>query len=85
LRLNIHKGMNLMKIVNIKWIDSSTAPIGWEYRDELLPLKPAICETVGYVTEKTKQYITICSTISETQILGRITIPRKSILKMSKL
>lgn len=77
--------MKPLKIVKIKWIDSSTAPTGWEYRDELSSLNPAICETVGYVTEKTKQYVTICSTVSEAQILGRITIPRKSILKINKL
>lgn len=73
-----------MKIVKVKWIDSAGGINGWEYLEELPPLKPATCNTIGYLLENNHEYITIASTISQTQVLGRITIPKCAILKIKE-
>ena len=72
-------------IVEVKWLDSKGVTTGWEYIDELQSLKPAECKTVGYLIERTKQYITVAQSVSEEQLLARITIPVCSIIKMKKL
>ena len=70
-----------MKIIRIKWIDSVTGSNQWEYKEDLETLKPSICHSVGFLVESDGTYTTICSSDSETQILGRITIPNVAILK----
>jgi hypothetical protein len=77
--------MNNKRLILIKWIDSKGITSGWEYKDGLPPLKPCVCKTVGYVTEKTKTYITVVQTVSKDQVLGRITIPLKAILKTKRV
>ena len=67
------------RIVKIEWLDSKAAPHEWEYRDDLGSLAPVSCITVGFILEQTKDYVTVAHTISENQILGRLTIPRISI------
>lgn len=64
------------KIIIIKWLDSKAAPHEWEYRDDLGTLEPVTCTTLGFIVKETKDYITIAHTISDNQVLGRITIPR---------
>jgi hypothetical protein len=76
---------NKEKKVEIEWIDSKSGNAGWEYTDELSPLLPAKCKTIGFLLEDTPKYKTVAPTISETQILGRIVIPSCSILKVRKL
>ncbi len=74
-----------MKKVEIEWIDSKSAVNEWEYLDGLEPLKPPICQSVGYLIEETPEYKTIVHTISTSQILGRITIPKRCIKKVKVL
>ena len=64
-----------MKIVRIEWIDSKSGPKGWEYLEEIEPVEPASCESVGFLIDEKDTYKTIAPTIGEGQVLGRITIP----------
>ena len=73
------------RIVKIEWLDSKAAPHEWEYRDDLGLLEPVICTTSGFILNETKDYVTVAHTISENQILGRITIPRRCIKKQRNL
>lgn len=74
-----------MKLVFIKWLDSKSGPAGWEYLEDLDPLIPVTCKSVGFLIEDNKLYKTIASTVGGGQVLGRITIPSCSILKLQLL
>jgi hypothetical protein len=74
-----------MKKVEIEWIDSKSGPNEWEYIDELEPLLPVICKTTGYILEETPDYKTIAHTVSNDQVVGRISIPNNCIRKVKKL
>ncbi len=63
----------------IGWSDSKGITNEWEYKEELEPLLPCQCLSSGFLLEKTKEYTTIAQSISETQIIGRLTIPNCSI------
>jgi len=69
----------LRTLVEIKWSDSKAGEPIWEYYDELEPLMPALCNSVGYLLDDNKDYKTLAQTISNNQVLGRITIPVCSI------
>ena len=77
--------MIIMKKVEIKWIDSKAGKNEWEYIDDLEPLPPVICRSVGFLIEDTPKYKTIVHTINTNQILGRITIPKCCIKKIKVL
>jgi len=77
--------VNLNDLVWIKWSDSVVATEGWEDKNELESQVPAECDSVGFVTEGTVGHITICQTNSETQVLGRMTIPAVSIQTIKRL
>ena len=64
------------KLLEIKWVDSATATNSWEYRDEIRPLKPCRVVSVGFILEDKPEYITLAQSVSRSQVLGRITIPR---------
>ena len=61
-------------IVLIEWADSCGHE-RWEFLDEIEPMPPHICHTVGYLMDNKKDYKTIASSLSKTQVLGRLTIP----------
>lgn len=71
-----------MKLIYIKWIDA-VADAEWQQKDEYE--KPHICETVGYVQKKTKEYYVVASTISGDHTNARITIPNKWILQIKNV
>jgi len=71
--------------VEIEWIDSKSGPNEWEYIDDLKPLLPVICKTTGFLLEETPEYKAIAHTISNDQVVGRITIPKTCIRKVKKL
>ena len=73
------------KKVQIEWIDSKSGPDGWERFDDLAPLEPIKCKTVGYLMEDTDDYKIIASTISENFVLGRLAIPSVCVLKIKVL
>jgi hypothetical protein len=74
-----------MKILKIKWIDSKAAPNEWEYRDDIDPLEPTVCTSIGFLVEETPTYKTLAHSVSDNQICGRITIPVSSIQKCKQL
>jgi len=70
------------EIVVVKWLDSYGMTGEWERRDELETLLPAVCVSAGHVLEQTDSYITLAMTVSDRQVLGRLTIPRAAIIQM---
>ncbi len=71
-------------IVLIEWADSKGME-RWEYLDEIEPMPPCICSTVGFIIEDNKDYKTIALGLSDTQVLGRMTIPMGCIRNIKKL
>lgn len=73
------------KLVKIDWLDSKGIINEWEYIDEIEPLKPCICTSVGYLIDDTDDYKTIVQTISDSQLIGRMTIPACSIKEIVEI
>ena len=71
-------------IVLIEWVDSKGME-RWEYLDEIEPMPPCVCYSVGFIIEDTTDYKTIALGLSETQVLGRTTIPSGCIRSIKKL
>jgi hypothetical protein len=71
-------------IVLIEWVDSKGME-RWEYLDEIEPLKPCICQSVGFMIEDATDYKTIALGLSDSQVLGRTTIPSGCIKRVRKL
>ncbi len=71
-------------IVLIEWVDSKGMN-RWEYLDELEPMPPCICYSVGFIIDDSPDYKTIALGLSETQVLGRTTIPSCCIRSLKKL
>lgn len=72
------------KLVYIEWIDSKGVTSRWEYLDDLEPLKPCICKSIGYLIDDNKDYKTIAQTLSDTQLVGKMSIPTKAIIRIRK-
>jgi len=72
------------KIVLIEWLDSKGME-RWEYLDELEPMQPCLCRSVGFLIENKKSHKTIALGLSDTQVLGRTTIPSGCIKSIKKL
>jgi len=75
----------LHKLIYIKWLDSKGLTSEWEFWDEIEPLKPTVCISVGFLIDNNNQYKTLATTISKNQVFGRITIPACSIIKVKEL
>lgn len=73
------------KMILIEWLDSKGITSQWEYLDEIESLKPSVCHSVGFLIEETEGYKTIAQGISDTQVIGRTTIPSCSILSLKEL
>ncbi len=71
-------------IVLIEWVDSKGME-RWEYLDGLEPMPPCVCYSVGFLIEDNKDYKTIALGLSDTQVLGRTTIPTGCIKDLKKL
>jgi len=71
-------------IVLIEWVDSKGLE-RWEYLDEIEPLPPCTCYTVGFMIDDSDEYKTLALGLSETQVLGRTTIPISCIKSIKKL
>ena len=69
--------------VYIKWRDSFGGAESWADRGE--KNKPVIVESVGAVLHEEKMFIQIAGTVSDTQCLGSLTIPRAAILVKEEL
>ena len=62
-------------IVLIEWVDSAGSIERWEFLDDIEPILPHVCYSVGYLFVDEEDYKTLISNASETQVMGRITIP----------
>ncbi|MFA5377209.1 MAG: hypothetical protein WC455_15775 [Dehalococcoidia bacterium] len=71
-------------IVLIQWVDSKGME-RWEYLDEIEPMPPANCLSVGFLIEDNPDYKTIALGLGTTQVLGRTTIPAGCIKKITRL
>ncbi len=71
-------------IVLIEWVDSKGME-RWEYLDEINPLLPDTCYSVGFLIEDHPDYKTIALGLGTTQVLGRTTIPTGCIKSIKKL
>ena len=75
----------ITQIVLIDWIDSKGITDKWEHLDGLKPMTCCICRTIGFVLDETDDYVTIAQSITlieneeESQVLGRMSIPKVSI------
>jgi len=76
---------NNKKFVLIEWLDSRGVTFEWEYIDEVKPLKPCKCSSVGFLLEDNEDYKTIVQTISEDQLIGRMSIPTRSIIRIKEI
>lgn len=72
------------EIVLIEWFDAKGVQ-RWEYLDEIEPMPSCLCYSVGFIIEDTTDYKTIALGLSETQVLGRTTIPTGCIRRIEKL
>ncbi len=72
------------EIVLIEWVDSKGLE-RWEYLDEIEPLPPCVCYSVGFIIEDSIDYKTLALGLTETQVLGRTTIPSGCIRSIKKL
>ena len=71
-------------IILIEWSDSKGME-RWEYLDEIEPIPPCVCSAVGFLIEDNPDYKTIALGLSDTQVLGRTTIPVGCIKSIKKL
>jgi hypothetical protein len=78
---------NIIKLnpVSITWVDSKGVTGDWEYLEDLSPLTPCVCTSIGYLLEDKKEYKTLVQTKSANQIVGKICIPSCSIKKIKKI
>jgi len=71
-------------IVLIEWVDSK-GMTNWEDIEGLEAMPPCVCYTVGFLLDDNKDYKTLSLTLSESQVLGRLTIPTVCIKKVTRL
>ena len=71
-------------IVLIEWLDSKGME-RWEYLDEIEPMLPGECYAAGFIIEDNSDYTTIALAVTDTQVLGRMTIPAGCIKSVKRL
>jgi len=74
-----------MKKVYIEWLDSKSGPTEWEYLEDIESLQPVSCQSIGFLLEDNEKYKTLASTVSGSQVWGRITILTCSIIDFKVL
>lgn len=77
--------MKNYKPVIIEWVDSKGSTSGWEHLEDVEPILPAECASIGFLFEDKKEYKTLLQSVGSGQILGRITIPTRAIKRITKL
>jgi hypothetical protein len=73
------------KLILIEWLDSQGITNQWEYLNEIEPMKPSRCFSAGFLIEETDQYKTIAQGLSESQVIGRMTIPLCAIQRITEI
>lgn len=77
--------MNMEDLVLVEWVDSRAGGDGWELRSEIEDCPPVHCMTVGFVLDRGRNYVTLAPTVSDSQVLGRLTIPRRAIIRTTAI
>lgn len=67
------------KRIVIEWVDSKGITSSWEDRDDLEPMGVCLCKTIGFIIESTDEYVTVAQSVTDDQVLGRMSIPTVSI------
>jgi len=76
-----------MKLVYIRWIDSSGTTGIWNSPEQILNSSSSLhCVSVGWVLGEDKQSITFVAHLSKTGTAGGdLTIPKRAILSMKEI
>ncbi len=72
------------EVVLIEWLDSKGME-RWEHLDDIESMPPCTCYAVGFLIDGNDEYTTLALGLSETQVLGRTTIPAGCIKSIKKL
>jgi hypothetical protein len=73
------------KLIFLEWLDSKGITNQWEYFDDIEPMKPSKCFSVGFLIEETDEYKTIAQSLNASQVIGRMTIPRCAIQRITEI
>ena len=71
--------------VEITWVDSKGIGGDWVHWEDVEPMPPAECMSIGYIIEETADYVTIAQSATDTQVLGTMTIPKCAITEINTL
>lgn len=74
-----------MKLVEIWWRDSKGVTSEWEFKEDIKPMEPATVYSVGYMLDDNDLFKTIVQSKTETQVMGRLTIPAGCIKEITVL
>jgi len=67
----------------VYWLDAKVpAQGGWEDLATVMPLLPLQCVSAGFVQAEDDQSIVLLQTMGETELQGRIVIPRGAVEKV---
>jgi hypothetical protein len=73
------------KLILIEWLDSKGITNQWEYLNEIQSMKPSRCFSIGFLIEETDQYKTIAQGLNASQVIGRMSIPRCAIQRITEI
>lgn len=69
-------------LVIVEWADSCALKAGvWSDPDELAPIHPSRCVSVGWVFAETKDHVVLFAHGNEHQVGGELCIPKSAIVK----
>ena len=82
------KPINFDKVI-ISWLDINSCDNAWNTEEDLKDLVPAMCTTIGYLYEETKDWVKTFATYSfntdSLDVGDCVVIPRGVILSIKKL
>ncbi len=67
--------------VRVKWTDAAGYH-GWQSLD--FRPGPAPCETIGYLVERTDEYITVAHTMSDEGMADVVVIPKRCLISVGR-
>jgi len=83
--VNLKRQLMKYKLILIEWLDSKGITSQWEYLNEIKSLKPSRCFSTGFLIEETNHYKTIAQGFSASQVIGRMTIPKCAIQRITEI
>ncbi len=72
--------MKLGDLVYIVWADSKGSDARWEYLDELDRMTPGLCKMAGFLIDNATGHKTLAFVMGTNQLMGRVTVPTRSII-----